>query len=87
MSNDVDLERGQPQDSQEQQKKGEEEEEVPWEKDPANPLNWPKWKRIYHTLIPGEHGISNFPMAHTDLVISRLRIRMYHCELNLHSWS
>lgn len=27
--------------------------EISWEDSPDNPLNWPKFKRIFHSIIPG----------------------------------
>lgn len=37
------------------QTKGQEtksQDDVPWEHDEDNPLNWPTWKRVFHTAVP-----------------------------------
>ncbi len=30
--------------------------EFDWDTDIINPLNWPKWKRAYHAILPAVFG-------------------------------
>jgi hypothetical protein len=58
------------------------------EQDPDNPFNWPKWKRVYNTVVPGLLGFAVYVLliddhnVHADREVQHIRQFCLHAKLS-----